>query len=809
MNKKRPPFLRHFFAYLFLTAGLPLATLHSQGTETLYLSGKGLGDTRIWKFFCSAGMNSGKWRTIKVPSQWELQGFGAYTFGRFYLDKTAKPSNETGLYSYDFKVPSSWDGKQVEIVFEGVMTDTEVRINGQLAGDKHQGGFYKFSYDISDKLKVGRKNTLEVKVWKESANKSVNAAERRADWWLFGGIYRPVYLQAKPKVNIQRLAVDAKADGNLRLRLYTKGVQKGYAAAVSLTYAGNGTSIGRQVVNLAASDKQDIVTQWKGIHPWNCEDPNLYHLTVELMDETGTVRHVHKERIGFRTVEFRPRDGFYVNGTKIVLKGINRHCFHPDGGRTTNKEISIRDVEIIKYMNINAIRSHYSPDKHLLDACDSLGVFYLDEFTGWHGKYDTAVGNKLLEEMMAADANHPCIFLWSNGNEGGWNKALDARFAELDIQKRHVIHPWAKFNGVDTHHYPAYQTGTARLANGYDVFMPTEFLHAQYDKGGGAGLEDYWTNYSRNPMFAGGFIWSFSDEAVKRTDKGWILDSDGPNGPDGILGPYREKEGSFYTIREVWSPIRFSPLLITPSFDGRLKISNTYLFTNLRECRMSYKVYSADSPLRRKPEKRLIAEGNVELPAIDPGETGTARLVLPPDFFEGDILELEAFDKHGKSVSNKSFPIHLAGAYFDRQRQRPVSTEKACVVMGDGQAVLSAGTLAATFNTSDGRLIEIKKGNTVIPFHNGPIPVGMKAIFKSAKARMEGNDALLTIKYTGAIDSIVWRMTSDGLLGMDGTMLNRGNGGGFKGAFYDKEVYNLGITFSYPESTYKKCLREE
>lgn len=779
----------------------------AEETETLYLSGRGLNDTKTWQFYCSGGMNSGKWKTIQVPSQWELQGFGAYTFGRFYLDKTAKPSDEMGMYRYDFKIPAEWQDKQVEIVFEGVMTDTEVKVNGQLAGALHQGGFYKFSYDITDKLKIGKKNLLEVKVWKESSDKSVNAAERRADWWLFGGIYRPVYLVAKPKVNIRRIAVDAGADGSLSTRLFTKGVKKGYSAAFSLVSVENNSLVGRKVVNLLEKDQQDITTAWEGIRLWNCEDPNLYNLKVELIDEKGIVRHVCRERIGFRTVEFRPQDGFYVNGTKIILKGINRHCFHPDGGRTTDKAISIQDVQMIKSMNMNAIRSHYSPDRHLLEVCDSLGVFYLDEFTGWHGKYDTAVGRKLLEEMITSDANHPCVFLWSNGNEGGWNKNLDTCFAELDLQKRHVIHAWSDFNGVDTHHYPAYQTGTARLANGYKVFMPTEFFHAQYDKGGGAGLEDYWENYSRNPMFAGGFIWTFVDEAVKRVDKGGILDSDGPNGPDGIVGPYREKEGSYYTIREVWSPVKFSPFQITPSFNGEFFVSNKYLFTNLRECRMTYRVLSILSPLGKLPEKQKgiameIARGNVVLPSIDPGETGKAKMTLPKNFFEGDILELEVFDKFGRSVCNRSFPLRLAKAYFERQYRRKNAgqeTSKADMKYESGRIILAANSVTASFDATDGRLIQVVSGQRVIPLTNGPLPVGMKADFKAYEMRMDGNDVLLVVKYIGAVDSIVWRMTPDGLLGMDAVMLNRGNGGGYKGDFYDKQVYNLGLTFSFPE----------
>jgi len=583
----------------FIGASCLCATVtNAQNTETLYLSGTGLGNTVTWDFYCSGGMNSGKWSKIEVPSQWELQGFGEYTFGRFYLVKGAKPSDETGLYRYKFKVPADWKDKQISIVFEGVMTDTEVKINNELAGDIHQGGFISFNYDITDKLKFGKSNELEVKVWKESANKSVNAAERRADWWLFGGIYRPVYLKAMPKIHIERIAVNATADGKLSTEVHMNNLPKGYSLATSLTPVGENKAIGRQTTTLDSGNVQTISTDWEGIRTWDCEHPNLYLLRLELLDNQKRLVHIHEERIGFRTVEFRPKDGIYINGTKVVMKGVNRHSFHPDGGRTTNKEISLQDALLIKEMNMNAVRSHYPPDKHFLDVCDSLGIFYLEEFPGWHGRYDEKVGEKLLKEMMAHDVNHPCIFLWSNGNEGGWNKKLDTRFADYDPQKRHVIHPWADFNQLDTHHYPAYQTGTARLANGYNVFMPTEFLHGQYDKGLGAGLEDYWSNYTSNPLFAGSFLWTFMDEAVARSDKGGILDSDGPNGPDGIVGPRREKEGSFYTVREVWAPIQFKNMFITPSFKGEFAVSNTYLFTNLKECSMRYRLYATPSPLK-------------------------------------------------------------------------------------------------------------------------------------------------------------------------------------------------------------------
>lgn len=778
---------------------LLLATIVlAQQTEKMYLSGTGLNDTKTWEFYCSGGRQSGKWTSIKVPSQWEQQGFGDYTYGRYYLDKTAKPSNEMGQYKYSFKVPSDWKNKEVLIVFEGAMTDTEVKINGELVGEMHQGGFVEFSYDITSFITAGKENVLEVKVWKESANKSITKAERKADWWLFGGIYRPVYLKAVPKTHIERIAVNPAADGKLMTELHLANITDGYSLATSITPLGEDKAVGRQTTELSTEAVQNINTTWDNIKTWNPEHPNLYVLKLELLNSKGKLVHVYEERIGFRTVEFRHKDGIYVNGVKVLMKGVNRHSFDADGGRTTSKEISITDAKLIKEMNMNAVRSHYPPDNHFLDVCDSLGLFYLNELPGWHDRYDSKVGAKILEEMMVRDVNHPSIFMWCNGNEGGWNKDLDAKFADYDPQKRHVIHPWADFNGLDSHHYPEYQTGTYRLANGYNVFMPTEFLHGQYDKGHGSGLEDFWASYCDNPLFAGGFLWAFIDEAVARTDRDGKLDSSGPEGPDGILGPRREKEGSFYTIREVWSPIQITNKYITTSFDGTFFVSNDYLYTNLEACTMKYRVYSIGSPLTEATKKE-VASGDVQLPAINPGERGTARFNLPTNFFEGDVLELEAFDKDGNPICNWTWTIKYTSEYYAEQTSKLKSSGKATIEEEGDQIKLSANKVVASFDKATGMLEEVSNDKAVTGFGNGPIPVGMKIAFKEYVTRMDGDDALLVVKYTGAIDSIVWRMQGDGVLGMDALMLNRGNGGKFDGKFYDDLVYNFGISFDYPE----------
>lgn len=790
--------MKQLLLYIFFL--IPLV-LPAQETEKFMLSGEGFGNTVLWDFYCSDGYNSKEWKKIEVPSNWELQGFGEYTYGRWYKNPAIKqPSQETGLYKHRFTIPASWKGKTIKIVFEGVMTDTEVKVNNKLAGAVHQGGFYRFSYDISDKVKLGQENLLEVKVSKHSSDKSVNGAERRADWWLFGGIYRPVYLEAMPPQHIDHVAIDARMDGHLTTNVSLSGnINTSNSINISLSTL-SGKKLGNRIFDVKGKDRvQSLSMVWNDVLAWTSETPNLYYIQFDLLDKNKNIIHTRKERIGFRTVEFRRHDGLYVNNVKIVLKGINRHSFWPDGGRTTNREISLQDAKLIKEMNINAVRFHYPPDTHFLDMCDSLGLFVIDELAGWQNSYRAEVGKNLLKEMVERDVNHPSIIIWSNGNEGGWNKELDSLFRDYDPQQRHVIHPWADFDGLDTHHYPEYQTGIARFTNGSNVFMPTEFMHGMYDQGHGAGLEDFWSKYTAHSLFAGGFLWDFSDNAVRRTDRGGILDTDNNHAADGILGPYREKEASYYTVREVWSPIRIKPLMITPSFDGIIFVENDYLFSDLKGCILQYNVYKIQSSLNTQPEQKLISSDRLTLPDIQPKEVRRIRMNLPESFFNGDVLEIKAFDKEGYEVCTRTFPIKTAKVYFSEQAVANGSIASSSRIDGD-ITVLSNNNVDITFDNKTGLLKEVLKDGKVIPFNNGPIPIGMKYQFKEAKTRTEDGVAIFTAYYTGMLDSIQWRLDKNGLLSMSALMLNKtARSGGFDDADGEDKITNFGFSFSYPE----------
>jgi hypothetical protein len=797
--------LKNRFQPFILVALSIFFTLNSsaQQTEKVLLSGQDFEHPVQWEFYCTGGNNSKTWSKINVPSQWELEGFGEYTYGRWYKELDQKePSKEEGLYKYEFDVPADYKGKDILIAFGGAMTDTEVKINGKLAGPIHQGGFYEFKYNITPLLKYGTKNVLEVHVWKHSSNNSVNAAERKADWWLFGGIYRPVWLEVSPKSHIQHIAVNPKMDGSITVDMNLINIAKNVTVEATLKGL-NGEKF--QSFNFPikkGSTKEQIAAQWENVKPWSPETPNLYDLELTLKQSGRTIHQVEK-RIGFRTLEFKKRDGIYVNGTKIIMKGINRHSFWPEGGRSTSKRISIMDVNLIKDMNMNAVRGHYPPDDHFLAVSDSLGLFVLNELAGWQNGYDTKVGTQLVTETVTRDVNHPSVIIWDNGNEGGWNYDVDKVFEDNDPQKRIVIHPWSDFNCWDTHHYPTYLTGMHRFNAGENVFFPTEFMHGTYDNGIGAGLEDFWKRYKESPLFAGGFMWAFVDEAVKRSD--WTgdikYDSKGSLAADGVVGPHREREGSFFTVKEVWAPIQFEAKQITETFDGSFLVNNDYIFSNLNSCTMNFKVMKSDNTvLYTNAEPTEISGGKIEIPSIEPGETRKIKLAVPTNFFKGDFLKIAAYDQQGREIYTWSWPIHKADFYAAKFLKTETAKSKASASRNGNEVTLTGGKILITLDSTTGEITTIKNGTTTIPLTNGPRPIGMIATVKDVQLSQEGDKAICTVSYNGGLSSIKWTMEADGRFKMDLLALKNARGGdGFDGAFFEDKVNQFGITFNFPE----------
>lgn len=768
-----------FFSFLLFAFVLSSA----QQTEKIYLSGTGSNDGVMWQFFCTGGMNANKWSSIAVTSCWELQGFGKYDYG---FAKDTVRGKEQGLYKYNFDAPLAWKNKKINIVFEGVMTDAEVKINGRSAGDIHQGAFYKFKYDITSLIKYGESNLLEVTVSKHSANQSVNEAERKADFWIFGGIFRPVYLEILPQIHIDNIAIDAKADGALVANVSTTGTpQKISLQLFTLT----NEKLGRPI--FIACDKSfgaiTIKNKFLSIKTWNPESPNLYKAVFSIYKNEKIIHTVTKQ-FGFRTIEVKQRDGIYINGVKVKMKGVNRSPFRPETGRTLSRQNNIEDVLLMKDMNMNAVRcSHYPPDEDFLDACDSLGLFVMDELAGWHGHYDTKTGKKLLKEMITHDVNHPSIIMWANGNEGGHNLDLDKYFTEFDIQKRAVIHPWQLFGGIETQHYREYNYGIGNYEHGNEIVMPTEFLHGQFDGGQGAGLEDYWEKMWHNSLSAGGFLWDFADQAVVRKDLDDSLDTDKFRAADGIVGPHHEKEGSYFAIKEIWSPVHFERREITPQFDGTFNIENRFFFTNINQCSFSYRLETVTSP--HLPARK----GIIVAPDIKPGEKGMLRMNLPANWKDYHVLYITAKDKSGKEILTKSFtilrPNYLEpGLTADEGKPLPLLTQT------DSLFIVEANGVQVSFHKRTGLLIEVKNENGMIPFNNGPIIQEGENNFSKFSAKQEGKNIIISSVYNKKehYNTLEWTVYPTGIIRMQVNY--------FPVAYFTSYV---GVNFSYPEQRIK------
>ncbi|HKI68845.1 MAG TPA: glycoside hydrolase family 2, partial [Verrucomicrobiae bacterium] len=338
-------------ALVLLSTQALLAAVADTGAETeqLYLSGHGKDDAVPWKFMCTSGARSGYWTNLPVPSQWDMHGFGTL----HYRKDLPEASNEKGLYEHDFVIPADWSGRRVFLVFDGVMTDTSAKLNGESVGPIHQGSFYQFQYEVTKLVRFGETNRLEVTVAKHSANESVNRAERDADYWVFGGIYRPVYLKAVPPQFIQRLAIDAEADGAFTMNVFTSGLSptdSEITVAAQITDL-NGKPVGpvfnRPLSSQTETDEVTLKTQIASPRTWSAETPNLYLVQVWLKHGNQVLHHI-QQRFGFRTMEVRDGDGLYVNGHRVILKGVCRHSLWPDSGRCLSEAVQLLDIKTIK-----------------------------------------------------------------------------------------------------------------------------------------------------------------------------------------------------------------------------------------------------------------------------------------------------------------------------------------------------------------------------------------------------------------------------------------------------------------------------
>ncbi|WP_017446622.1 glycoside hydrolase family 2 [Gayadomonas joobiniege] len=768
------------------------STASDKTAQRVYLSGKGTSDAINWQFKCSDGRKCGQWHDIPVPSNWEQQGFGHYNYGH---DLPAEKHDEVGTYKTQFFAPNDWKNKHVRLVFEGSMTQTSVFLNGEKLGVDNMGGYVPFRHDLSKTkaLKYGAENELTVIVKKKPDNDSLDHAERKADYWVFGGIYRPVYLEVQNKSFINRVAIDAKANGDFKMDVfpqlnYITKFKKTPPIYVDEVYAQiqtiNGENVGEpmSIPMLHGSGRVRMQTQIKNAKTWSPEYPNLYQVRVELRKDGQTVS-AYQQKFGFRTFEVRRQDGFYLNGQKILVKGVNRNVFDPITGRAIDKEKAWKDAREIKSANINLVRSHLPPTTEFMEACDELGLMVITELTNWHDPWiDTPIARNIAYEIVTKYQNHPSVILWANGNESGFNLEIDDLYHLYDLQDRHVIHPWTNFEGIETFHYPEYDEFLEKLSKP-TVYLPTEFLHGLYDGGHGAGLQDYWQAMKNSKTGAGGVLWCWADAAVARSDMEGKLDTHGNKSSDGMVGPFGQKEASYYAVRELWSPIQIKTENLNSNFDGDIRVKNEFYQTNLQDCQFRWQLVKFD-----QNGQQTIADGHMAGADIGPGTQGELTISLPTGWQTADALQISATDPHKNEVMQWSLPIDKSYDVF-KQKNHKITVDK------NNPFNIAVGEQHWQFSPQNGQLLKASINKQDSGLGKGPslhaATLEQKLNFNAnwqAQTRWQGN-AYQIVATNDKSEQIKWTITPQAIIELE-----------YQFAAIDQKLTYLAVGFELPEN---------
>lgn len=580
--------------------------------------------------------------TIPVPSHWQLQGYGKPQYTNveypFPIDVPHPPAdNPVGSYRRTFTLPDGWSGGRVALRFEGVDSIAKVWLNGIELG-LLVGSRLSHEFDVSPHLRPGE-NLVAVRVHQWSA---ASYLEDQDMWWL-SGIFREVRLCLLPDGVPSDVRVTAE-----------------YGQSAALTV--HADLPGRfEIPELGLSGPLGVRVPAPGAQPWSAESPRLYEVRVY-----GTADRAVRVRVGFRSVSVE--DGvFRVNGRRTVLRGVNRHDFHPGRGRAVTRQDMLADVLMIKRANLNALRTaHYPPHPYLLDLCDEHGLYVIDECDvethgffdhGWEGNPadDPRWAQAMLarmRSMVVRDRNHPSVVMWSLGNESGTGRNLAAMAAwTREADPSRPIHyegdQETAYTDVWSQMYPSHDhlaavarrgeppladpdSDTARRAKPY---LLCEYGHAMGN--GPGGLLEYRDLIESSERCAGAFVWELIDHGLTTSDSAGntVTGYGGDFGEpvhagnfccDGLLFADRTPSPAMLELAAVNAPLRLRVEA------GSVTIANAYDHIGTGHLEYGWTLQA---------DGIEVASGPLDVPDIDPGEH--AQVPLPAEAaarHEGELV---------------------------------------------------------------------------------------------------------------------------------------------------------------------------
>ncbi len=625
INKEKP----HATYYPFENASSAIENKRENSPYIKLLNGN-------WKFNFSLSPNArpkdffkddydvNKWNSIKVPGNWELQGYGT----AIYLDEeypfavnppfVPHQRNNVGSYKTTFTIPQNWNGRQTYIHFGGVTSAFYIWINGKQVGYS-QDSKGDAEFNITEYLR-NSENTIAVEVYRFSDGSYLECQ----DMWRVSGIEKDVYLYSIPNIHIQDFEVNAGLDefykdglfsSTVRVRNLSAADCKDYKVEIELLDKNLKTVSSfplRNSVNVDSQKERSTNFSSKIIAPlkWTAETPNLYTCVITLKDNNGKVIEVVSCKTGFRKVEIL-QGSLMVNGISIMIKGVNRHEWSADLGKYITEEQMITDIKLMKQFNINAVRTcHYPNNPRWYQLCDEYGLYVVDEANiESHGMQDHPNGFEFInnnpqwlpqfidrtERLVERDKNHPSVIIWSLGNEAGDGNSFKETYKWIKNRddSRPVQYEPAKLNSHTDIYAPMY----ARLwhlkqyANQLQKrpLIMCEYSHVM---GNGVGnLKDYWDMIENNVGLQGGFIWEWGEETIRKKDKNgnmiWAYGNDmGNDGivndsnfcAKGLVNADRIPYPHIWEVKKVYQNISVTPVPLT---SNRFEIKNKFDFINL------------------------------------------------------------------------------------------------------------------------------------------------------------------------------------------------------------------------------------
>lgn len=715
--------------------------------------------------FYKTDLDDSQWSNIQVPSNWEIQGFGIplYTNITYEFPKNPPfvgPNDPVGTYRRHFNIPENWDGKEIMLQFGSITGAAFVTVNG------HQVGISKASktpaeFDITKYIKKGD-NLLAVQVFRWHDGSYLEDQ----DFWRLSGIERDVMLYALPKFSIWDFNVDASLDNTYKNGLLNLAVNLRKFKGADLTHGklkvAIQDSLGHQVFTktLNVKDATDTL-QWlsikgeiKNVQAWNGEHPYLYDMIISFTNDGKTIYTGSK--IGFRKVEIKDSQ-LMVNGVPLIVHGTDRHEHDPKTGHVISKELMLKDIQMMKAYNINAVRnSHYPNNPLWYKLCDKYGIYLVDEANveihgmgaTYQAPFDKSVHPAYLplwapaiadriHRLVKTDRNHPSVIIWSMGNECAngqvfhdayhWIKKEDptrpVQFEQAgEEENTDIVCPM----------YPSisYMKAYAAASSKTRPYIMCEYSHAMGNSNG--NFQEYWDIINSSKKMQGGFIWDWVDQGLetKAPDGkifyayggdlgGFELQNDENFCANGLVSANRIPHPGLNEVKKVYQNIIFS------DFDqekNEVKIANRFAFSKLDNEVFKWQLFKNGDLVAEKTFSvdlgpRSSKTIHLDLPKItsQPGEEYTLNLYAY-------LKNAEPLIPAGHEVAREQFLLN--SQYFQKQAQVPGDLK---VTQNQKSLKFTSGDVEGSFNIQNGSWTSYRSNKNHFQLNSFPEPYFWRA----------------------------------------------------------------------------------